>query len=180
MANITLTRLTDDDREQFILVNQYAFKYGAMEEFGERDNHFEEDGEIISRKTIENSIDHGTAYIIREDGTMVGGLVLKIDEDTQHNELELLFVHPRAHSKGIGYAAWQEVERLYPETKIWETCTPYFETRNIHFYVNKCGFHIVEFFCRYHPEPYDPENGEEAAYEDGEPGGMFRFEKRMR
>ena len=62
MANITLTRLTEDDREQFILDNQYAFRYGAMVEFGERDDHFEEDGEIISRKTIENSIDGGTAY----------------------------------------------------------------------------------------------------------------------
>ena len=152
MAEITLTRLTDEDREQFILDNQYAFKYGAMEEFGERDNHFEEDGEIISRKTIENSIDHGTAFVIRKDGKMVGGLVLKIDEATQHNELELLFVHPRAHSKGIGYSAWQEVERLYPETKVWETCTPCFETRNIHFYVNKCGFHIVEFFNSHHQE----------------------------
>ncbi len=58
MADITLTRLTADDREQFILDNQRAFKYRALEEFG---------------------------------------------------------------------------ERLYPETKVWETCTPYFETRNIHF-----------------------------------------------
>ena len=56
MSVITLTRLTDDDREQFILDNQRAFKYGAMEEFGMRDNHLEEDGEIISRRTIENSI----------------------------------------------------------------------------------------------------------------------------
>ena len=49
MAKITLTPLTEDDREQFILDNQYAFKYGAMEEFGQRDDHFEEEGEIISR-----------------------------------------------------------------------------------------------------------------------------------
>ena len=47
MAFVTLTKLTDDDREQFILDNQIAFKYGAMEEFGVRDEHFEEDGEII-------------------------------------------------------------------------------------------------------------------------------------
>ena len=91
MAKITLTRLTEDDREQFILDNQLAFKYGAMEEFGERDNHFEEDGEIISRKTIENSIDNGVAYRIREDGKIVGGLVLTINEETQHNHLDLLF-----------------------------------------------------------------------------------------
>lgn len=65
----------------------------------------------------------------------------------------------------------------YPDTKVWETCTPYFETRNIHFYVNKCGFHIVEFFNSHHPDPHDPETGGEEAYEAG--GGMFRFEKAM-
>ena len=181
MSKITLTPLTADDRERFILDNQRAFKYGAMEEFGERDNHFEEDGEIISRKTIEESIDGGTAYRIREDGRIVGGLVLKIDEKTQHNELELLFVNPEVHSKGIGQAAWQEVERLYPETEVWETCTPYFEIRNIHFYVNKCGFHIVEFFNSHQPDPHELELIEENDYGPEEDhDGMFRFEKRMR
>ena len=179
--NITLTPLTEDDREQFIRDNQYAFKFGAMVEFGERDNHFEEDGEIISRETIEQSIDGGTAYRIRKDGQIVGGLVLKIDEEAQRGDLELLFVNPTAHSKGIGQAAWREVERLYPDVEIWETCTPYFETRNIHFYINKCGFHAVEFFCRFHPDPHDPETGEENAYEGGDGfDGMFRFEKRMK
>ena len=180
MANITLARLTGDDREQFILDNQRAFKYGAMEEFGNRNDHMEADGEIISRKTIEDSIDNGVAYRIREDGRIVGGLVLKIDEATQHNHLDLLFVTPDAHSKGIGYAAWQEAERLYPETLVWETCTPYFETRNIHFYVNKCGFHIVEFFNSHHPDPHDPETGEENNYDGEDFDGMFRFEKQMR
>ncbi len=184
MSVITLTRLTDDDREQFILDNQRAFMYGAMEEFGMRDDHFEEDGEIISRRTIEKSIDGGVAYRIREDGRIIGGLVLKIDEETQHNELELLFVNPEVHSKGIGYAAWQEVERLYPETLIWETCTPCLETRNIHFYVNKCGFHIVEYFNSHHPEPEPPDGPEpDVEYGDerkGDHDGMFRFEKQMK
>lgn len=180
MAEITLTRLTEEDRERFILVNQYAFRYGAAEAFGEGEGPFEEEGEIISRKTIEDSIDHGEAYCIREDGKMVGGLVLAIDEETQHNALELLFVHPEAHGRGIGYAAWREAERLYPKTRVWETCTPYFEKRNIHFYVNKCGFHVVEFFNSRHPDPHDPETGEANDYEAGDGAdGMFRFEKRM-
>ena len=105
MASITLTLLTNDDREQFILDNQRAFKYGVMEEFGKRDDHYEEDGEIISRATIERSIDNGVAYRIQEDGRIVGGVVLQIDAKTQHNHLDLLFVIPEAHSKGIGYAA---------------------------------------------------------------------------
>ncbi len=181
MSGITLTLLTDDDREQFILDNQRAFKYGALEEFGRRDDHFEEDGEIISRETIEHSIDTGVAYRIREDGEVVGGLVLQINENTQHNHLELLFVSPNAHSRGIGFAAWQAVERLYPDTRVWETCTPYFEKRNIHFYINKCGFHAVEFFHRFHPDPHDPETGEPNGC-DADDGfdGMFRFEKRMK
>ncbi len=177
MAEITLVPLAAEDRRQFVLDNQRAFRYGAMEEFGERDSHFEEDGEIISASTIENCIDSGTAYRIMDGGTPVGGLVLNINEDTGHNHLDLLFVDPDAHSKGIGFAAWQQVEKLYPQTRVWETCTPYFETRNIHFYVNKCGFRITEFFCSRHPDPHDPETGMEEDYGDG--GGMFRFIKEM-
>ena len=177
--NITLTPLTEDDREQFIRDNQYAFKYGAMAEFGERDNHFEEDGEIISRETIESSIDGGEAYRIMRHAQPVGGVVIKVEGE--RGDLDLLFVSPKAHSKGIGYAAWCAVERLHPEVRVWETCTPYFETRNIHFYINKCGFHAVEFFNRFHPDPHDPETGEENAYEGGDGfDGMFRFEKRMK
>ena len=170
---ITLTPLEGEDRERFIRDNQIAFKYGAVEEFGPRDDHFDEDGEIISRETIEKSIDGGAAYRIRLDGQIVGGLVLQIDPATQRNHLDLLFVDPAVHSRGIGQAAWREVERLYPATRVWETCTPYFEKRNIHFYVNRCGFQIVEFFCAAHPEPTGPA-------EDGEgPDEVFRFEKRM-
>lgn len=56
---IELKPLHPSDREQFILDNQEAFNYGALEEFGRRDDHFEEDDQIISRETIEASIDGG-------------------------------------------------------------------------------------------------------------------------
>ena len=41
---------------------------------------------------------------------------------------------------------------------------PYFEVRNIHFYVNKCGFHIVEFFNERHPDPSDPDMDKERSF----------------
>ena len=125
---IELKPLHPSDREQFILDNQEAFNYGALEEFGRRDDHFEEDGEIISRETIEASIDDGEAYRIIQDGQPVGGVVIKVEGE--RGNLELLFVSPKVHSKGIGYAAWCAVEKLHPEVKIWETVTPYFEKRN--------------------------------------------------
>ena len=175
MTDITLRPLTEPDKEQFILDNQEAFNYGALEEFGLRDDHFEEDGQIISRETIEKSIDGGEVYRIILDGKAVGGVVVKIDGNK--GDLDLLFVSPKVHSKGVGYAAWCEIERLYPQVTVWETVTPYFEKRNIHFYVNRCGFHIVEFYNSHHPDPCDPDMQQEL--DEQFPDGMFRFEKRI-
>ena len=174
---VRLVPLRQHDRNKFILDNQEAFNFGALEEFGLRDDHFESGGEIISRETIEKSIDGGMAYRIMLDGRKVGGVVLKVDGE--RGNLELLFVSPHEHSRGIGYAAWREVERMHPEVTVWETVTPYFEKRNIHFYVNRCGFHIVEFFNRHHPDPNDSDF-HDSTFEEQFPEGMFRFEKVMK
>lgn len=170
---VELVSLEQGDKEQFILDNQEAFNYGALKEFGLRYQYFEEEGQIISCKTITTSIEQGEAYRIIMDRQKVGGVVIRVDGNK--GELELFFISPHLHSKGIGYAAWCEVEKLHPEVKIWQTVTPYFETRNIHFYVNCCGFHIVEFFNERHPDLYDPDEilGQQF------PLGMFRFEKVM-
>ena len=171
MIYVELKPLEALDTEQFILDNQEAFNYGALEEFGKRDDHYEEDEQIISRNTIVQSINEGETYRIMFNGQAVGGVIVKVEND--HGHLEILFVSPRVHSKGIGYAAWLAIEKKYPEVKVWETITPYFETRNIHFYVNRCGFHIVEFYNSHHLNPKYPEEFDQF------PDGMFRFEKRI-
>jgi len=176
MSDVIIEQLKSDDREQFILDNQEAFNYGAMVEFGLRDNHFEEDGQIISRKTIEHSIAGGKAYRIIYNNKKVGGIVINVKGEK--GELDLLFVAPNVHGRGIGYAAWREIEKMYPKVKIWETVTPYFEQRNIHFYVNRCGFHIVEFFNKHHPDPNEIDSMDEeinSQFRDG----MFRFQKKI-
>ena len=180
-TKVELKPLTADDREQFILDNQWAFKHGALFEFGERDDHLDFDGEIISRKTIEMSIDGEDAetYRIQLDGENVGGVILRIDKETHHNHLDILFVLPEAHSRGIGYGAWLAVEALHPETKVWETCTPYFEKRNIHFYVNKCGFQIDQFWCEYFTPDHEMPDADERDPDEG-PDEMFRFIKVMK
>ena len=169
MKEIQLTPLSPNDREQFILDNQEAFRYGAMQEFGVRNERFEEDGEIISRDTIAHCLAQGEAYRIMLEGQTVGGVVIQTHEERGH--LELLFIAPAAHSRGIGYTAWCAVEKLHPEVTVWETVTPYFEKRNIHFYVNRCGFQIVEFYNAFHRDPNE---------DSGEVFEMFRFEKHMK
>ena len=177
MIDVKLIPLELSDKELFIKDNQEAFNYGALQEFGKRDDHFEEDGEIISRETILNSIDMGEAYWIMLGNEKVGGVAVKVEKSK--GDLDLLFVSPACHSKGVGYAAWCEIEKRYPEVRTWETVTPYFEKRNIHFYINRCGFHIVEFFNTHHPDPNDPEVTGNTLDEQF-PDGMFRFEKKIK
>ena len=191
--DIILSPFEKDDLEQFIKDNQRSFKYGALEEFGMRDNHINKEGEIISRKTIERSIKNKNSetYRIILDGKKVGGVIIKIDKKKKFGELEILFVNPEIHSKGIGYKAWNMIEKMHPEIEVWETCTPYFEKRNIHFYVNKCGFHIIEFCNKFHHgkkvdendaehEEEDEEEEEEEDREDEGPDEMFILQKIIR
>lgn len=168
---VTLVPLQEHEKETFIRNIQVAFKKTVVEQFGPFDE------EIIPRDHVTRSFDADGAesYNILMDGKVVGGTVLAIYPDTNQNELQLLFVNIDCHSKGIGYAAWQAIETLHPETEIWETFTPYFDQRNVHFYINKCGFHMVEFFCKAHPEP-DMDYTEEAPGGDG----FCRFEKKMK
>ncbi len=39
---------------------------------------------------------------------------------------------------------------------------------------------IVEYFNSHHPDPHDPETGEENNYEGEDYDGVFRFEKQMK
>lgn len=102
-----------------------------------------------------------TPLLFYQEGKMVGGAVLILNSD-DNNILTLLFVDPTCFDKGIGYRAWMEIEKRYPRTKTWTTETPTFLKKNVTFYVNKCGFHIIRVT--------DPKNDE----------SMFVFQKIMK
>ena len=148
MLDISLVKTKESEKEKFITNIQAAFKKACVDEFGDTEC------EIIPREDVIKSFNAAGAvtYNIVHEGEIVGGIVVDINEKTNHNGLSLFFVNVGCHSKGIGYTAWQMIESLYPNTKVWETFTPYFDKRNLHFYVNKCGFHIVEFFNPHHLE----------------------------
>lgn len=76
---VHLAPLTEADKEQFIRDNQEAFNYGALQENSQIEHVFEEDKQIISRKTIEESIAAGQAYRIVQEDTFVGGLVVQVE-----------------------------------------------------------------------------------------------------
>lgn len=133
---------------------------------------------IPSDEDIEQSIavDGAATYWIMANDQRVGGAVMVIDEISNRNSLSFFFISTSQQSRGLGLQAWKAIEREYPNTKVWETVTPYFEKRNIHFYVNRCGFKIVEFYNKFHP---DPNQASVQAHQEGGGDEMFRFMKVM-
>ena len=170
-SNITLRIAEESELEKFKADLQEAFRISAEKEFGHT-----LDTPIPSDADIEESIKSAGAivYQVILNDNIVGGAIVAINKVTQHNKLLLFFILTAYHDRGIGYKTWKAIEKKHPETKIWETVTPYFEKRNIQFYVNKCGFKIVEFFNKYHP---DPNNKPHNDFEDDDE--MFKFEKQM-
>lgn len=165
----SLVKINDVDLMQYKKDMQEAFQKGFEDVYGTTEDI------VLPEKDIDCSLNKkgAIAYKAVVDGQMCGGAVVVIDDETQNNHLDLLYVKAGTQTKGIGYAIWSEIEKLHSNTKIWETCTPYFDKRNIHFYINKCGFHIVEFQNKHNQSSDIPENF------IGDGGdGMFVFQKR--
>ena len=173
--DFSLTPLNDAELPEFKREMQRAFQLGYEAEFGPCDK------PILPEEDIDQSLEAegAVAYAARIDGVMAGGAIVKINRRTRHNELELLFVKAGTQSRGIGQNIWNAIEKLYPDTEEWETFTPYFEKRNIHFYVNRCGFRIVEFFNPRHKLPLREGEGP-CNMADEAANYFFRFVKPMK
>lgn len=170
-----ILRKIETNIEQNIFMDecQNAFQKAFEHEYGVYDK------KILPNEDIQESFDTEGArvYFAEIENERVGGVLAVIDEETGNNSLHLLYVNGRIQNKGVGYAIWKEIERLYPDTKVWETHTPYFDKRNIHFYVNRCGFKIVEFFNPRHSDPHLA--SDTAGNIPSEHNYFFRFEKEM-
>lgn len=169
---ITLVAAETGDLPAFKRSLQEAFAVAVVETFGPL-----LDGPIPSDDDFDATIAEPAAVALRIllNGRDVGGAVVSIDETTRCNTLDLFFIAVGAHGRGLGHRAWCAIEKAYPTTRVWRTHTPYFEKRNIHFYVNKCGFRIVEFFNAHHPDPHRPPGHDDFPGVDE----AFRFEKIM-
>ena len=177
MRNICLKKLTNSDIEEFKSKIQEAFSITIKEEFGEK---LKELPIIPTDKELENALNRidNDSYCIYQDDEKIGGAIVKINNETQINSLELFFINKGMHGTGLGLSAWRAIESQYPDTKIWQTVTPYFEKRNINFYVNKCGFKIIEYCNKYHKCPIEHCNKPKDSMSLGE-DDFFVFQKIM-
>ena len=165
-----LRLMKENELEQFIIDTQEAFQKGYESHFGKCNATVIPERDILGSYNTKGA----KAYVMEDDDNIIGGAIVVINEETNINDLQVLYVKVGCQSRGVGFEIWNQIEKLYPKTKIWKTCTPYFDERNINFYVNKCKFHVVEFLNKYHnPEPFE----EDFIGDHGE--GMFEFEKKM-
>ena len=171
--NIQLLPLREEETVAFKEEMQESFQHGFQAYYKEDETN---QWQVLPDEDFYQSLNAvgAEAYeALAADGRRVGGAIIVIKADEHRGELAFLYVKVGVQSKGIGQAIWKFIEALHPETEVWETCTPYFDRRNIHFYINRCGFHVVEFFNEHHPDPHMPDQFDQ---EDG----LFKFEKRMK
>lgn len=129
-----------DERETFIANLQAAFRRAdGTDKFH---------GEDLPR-----FFDRTNAVLLNvlADKNLVGGAVLILNYATQRNKLSLFFVNAEWRNRGIGLAAWRVIEKLFPITVVWEASTPWQDKRNLHFYLNKCGFNAVSIYSARYP-----------------------------
>ena len=163
--------LLAENERQFKQDMQEAFQLGAENTCGKLE------WEILAERDIDQSLnmDGATAWQAMVDGVLVGGAITIVHKE--QGELAFLYVKHNCQGRKIGQQIWQFIETEYPAVKVWETCTPYFEKRNIHFYINCCGFMAVEF---YNPHNRQPEVlGQDDGEHDPEEEYFFRFKKIM-
>lgn len=174
MNSLILKPITaKEEKTTFIAEIQAAFQKSYEDEFGKYDK------TILPCEDIEESFDAcgSKAYIAYDGDERVGGTIVVLDEKTGCASLDLLYVRSAAQNRGYGFKIWEEIEKMHPNIHLWETHTPYYDKRNIHFYVNRCGFKIVEFFSPWHKDPH--QKGETSGNIPPKNNLFFRFEKEI-
>ena len=184
---VQLIRLSEEHTIAFKEEMQEAFEHGFKSHCHENADADDDSNQwqVLPDKDFYQSLEAegAEAYeAVSENGQRLGGAIITANGNM--GELAFLYVKVDVQSKGIGQSIWKAIETMHPEIEVWETCTPYFDCRNIHFYINRCGFHAVEFlrpfgskrpeverFNEHHPDPNMPEQFDQ---EDG----LFKFEKR--
>ena len=169
MPIVELSPVKPNEIDEFKHRMQTSFTEAAREAFPDFPEVIPPERDIIESLAA----DGAEALQVLHDGSPVGGAI--VSGGSEEKFLEFIFIDPEFQDRHLGLSAWQAIEARYPEAQAWGLVTPYHERRNIHFYVNKCGFQIVEYFNDRHPDPNYPQ--EESGDYPGADGGLFRFRK---
>jgi GNAT superfamily N-acetyltransferase len=132
--DVTIERATPDDAETLVRLQIAAFHDDARlypgVELGGPPGY--DSVEVMRRKIAED-----VAYKIVVDGQIVGGMVA-FNYSDEHIHLDVLFIDPACHGRGIGTQAMNFLHQNHPAA-LWTLDTPVYALRNQHFY-EKLGY----------------------------------------
>ena len=133
-VKVTIERSKVEEAEELVRVQIASFHsdavfYPGVEEGGPPGY---DSADLMRRKIAED-----IAYTIRTDGKIVGGVML-FEKAAGHLHLDVIFVDPALHNKGIGSKAMAFLSAAYPDVR-WTLDTPVYAVRNHHFY-EKFGY----------------------------------------
>lgn len=112
-----LEKLSEDRLVRFKTDIKAAFRFGASEGMGT-------DEEVLPEENLLRSLNASgaVAYMAIDNGEMVGGAIVVIDELTQISHLDFLYVKVGQQGKKIGQYIWKEIEKRHPDTDFRRRC----------------------------------------------------------
>jgi GNAT superfamily N-acetyltransferase len=90
-----------------------------------------------SADAMRQKIQDDVCYTIMHAGEIIGWIVI-VDQGAEQMHLDLIFIDPAYHSRGIGTRALAFIEQAHP-AHLWTLDTPTWALRNQHFY-EKLGY----------------------------------------
>ena len=84
-----------------------------------------------------------TILSIKDGEQFIGGAIVE-NKGNRVRDINIFFLIVEYQSKGAGKTVLDMVEAYFPDTEVFNLITPSQVMRNIVFYVNKCGYHIVK------------------------------------
>jgi GNAT superfamily N-acetyltransferase len=139
-VNIDIERSQLDETEDLVRVQIASFHsdavyYPDVEEGGPPGY---DNVDVMRRRIVED-----ITFTIRVDGEIAGGIIV-FPKDAAHMHLDVIFVEPTLHNKGVGSRAMSFLAEMYPGMT-WTLDTPVYAVRNHHFY-EKFGYLRGEAF----------------------------------
>lgn len=132
--NISIERATPQDAAELVRVQIAAFHNDALIYPGV------EVGGPPGYDSVESTLRKITGdecYKIVHEGRIIGGMVV-YQMGQGHCHLDLIYIDPDWHNRGVGTQAMRFLEQTYTATK-WTLDTPDWAVRNRHFY-EKIGY----------------------------------------
>ncbi|MGN0353427.1 MAG: GNAT family N-acetyltransferase [Roseburia sp.] len=138
MDNIGFRKFTSDDIENMTAIMKAAFEEDStlFREIQDGPPGYD-DGSFLRKYALDPKSD---SYCIHFKGKDIGAVIVWTNQKLLENFLGCIFIDPSLRKMGLGKRVWDEIEKMYPDVKVWRTETPLCSVRNLNYYINKCGF----------------------------------------